>query len=462
VGKRSPSPPPAPDPFAVASAEASFNRINQQTPFGSLNFFNPGQEQGAGAQVGQIPGALTPGAQALLPPPAPVLADPNQAPPGFPTSPQGFGGLSGFNPFTGGFSGQQGFTGFGGGGGNATSSAVLNLPPGLQFLENLRLSSDTNLLADALGRQRTLNPNQIDLGQFGPIQSQLDLSGIPQFQARGQIQGGGNVPNLNLQRGLDTQGLSQLPQNADIFRDDVTNAAFQRAQGLLNPQFQDQERALRQRLANQGLPQSSEAFDRELTRFERNRGEALNNAALDAVLFGGQEASRALGDRLNLRGQGFGERQALGEFGNNAALQQFAGQFDTRNARIEDQVRDLDLFNTAGLQNFQLGQQNLANQLAAKNFANTARTQGLNEQGQIRGNQFNELAALLGLQQVQAPQLQNFFGPGQVDVTGAFGLQQQGQLANFQAQQAQRAAGLGGLAGLGSAALLGPLSNKGR
>lgn len=53
------------------------------------------------------------------------------------------------------------------------------------------------------------------------------------------------------------------------------------------------------------------------------------------------------------------------------------------------------------------------------------------ERGATRANQFNELASLLGLQQVQQPGMQNFFAPGQVDALGAFGMQQQGLMNNF-------------------------------
>ena len=70
-----------------------------------------------------------------------------------------------------------------------------------------------------------------------------------------------------------------------------------------------------------------------------------------------------------------------------------------------------------------------------------------------RATQFNELASLLGLQQVQQPGLQNFFTPGQADVTGGFALQNQANISNAQNATSQRNALFGGLLGLGKAAI---------
>ena len=80
----------------------------------------------------------------------------------------------------------------------------------------------------------------------------------------------------------------------------------------------------------------------------------------------------------------------------------------------------------------------------------------LNNAGIVRGNratQFNELASLLGLQQVAQPGLANFFAPANADVTGAFGLQNQANIANARNATSQRNALFGGLSELGSAAI---------
>lgn len=73
-----------------------------------------------------------------------------------------------------------------------------------------------------------------------------------------------------------------------------------------------------------------------------------------------------------------------------------------------------------------------------------------------RSRQFNELAALLGLQQVAQPGLSNFFAPGDADVVSGFAMQNQGNMANAANATSTRNALLGGLSRLGSAAIMGP------
>ena len=178
---------------------------------------------------------------------------------------------------------------------------------------------------------------------------------------------------------LSFSGLPQIPTDLQDDRANVEQAVFDRGRRLLDPVFETQERRLRDRLANQGLPQGSEAFTSELDTFGRGRDEALLNLSSDAVRAGGAEQSRLLSDALSGRGQ------------------------------------------------------------------------LINEQLVGRSQPFNEVASLLGLQQLQQP---SFFAPSPVDVTGAFGLQQQGQLANAQLAQQQQANFFGGLSNLGSAGAL--------
>lgn len=81
-----------------------------------------------------------------------------------------------------------------------------------------------------------------------------------------------------------------------------------------------------------------------------------------------------------------------------------------------------------------------------------ARNQGLSETSFLRNQPFNELSAALSgsqLGQFQANPVQ----AQPVDVLGANALQQQSQLANFNAQNQFRSDALGGLFGLGAAAL---------
>jgi len=438
---KSPDPPKPVDPYEVARADAEFNRIDQYTPYGNLTYSGPNR-----------------------------------------------------------------------------NTATLNLDPRVQGLLDSQISSDQNMLAMALERQGMLNPNPIDLSQFGDIQTDLGMT--PQW-ANPDF---GNLPQLNrpeflsvngirpfsegvspwslpdapgLQRALDVGGLPQIPQDIEQFRGDVTQSVFNRGRELLDPMYADRERALAQQMANQGLPRFDEAESKEFDRFNQSRERAYNDLANQAVITGGSEASRALGDVLAARGQGFGESLAGGQFANNAGLSEFgaglqraglgfgqqlgAGEFQNQsaladlNARLaqtgynnqlglmglgaDQSIRDMlgregitsaDYANQAQANNLQFAQQNMNN-------LNQARAQSLAESLGIRGNQFNEMAALLGLQQVQQPGLNSFYAPSNVNTLGGYALNQQGQQANYQAQMANNQAMMGGLAGLGGAILGGPI-----
>ena len=54
-----------------------------------------------------------------------------------------------------------------------------------------------------------------------------------------------------------------------------------------------------QRLQNQGLPVGSEAYNQELNRFDRSRGDQLENLALSSVGAGRQEQGRLFGQDLS-------------------------------------------------------------------------------------------------------------------------------------------------------------------
>ena len=273
--KRQPAPPPAPDPRVIAQTEAEFNRINQNTPFGSLEFTGPNR-----------------------------------------------------------------------------NTANLTFSPELQALFSGQLGND-------LGLQGLAGQALPGIGNL--INNPLSTQGLP----------GLNLPNL-----------PTIGGNAEQYRGASERALFDRSRGLLDEQFGRDEDRLRQTLANQGLQSGGQAFGTEMGLFNQRRGETYENLARDAVLFGGQEASRTLSDQMGL----------------------------------------------TGLQ-AQLAQQQLAN-------SSGVRGQLFGEQQNIRGSQFNELASLLGLNQTQIPGLQNFFAPSQVGVGDAFALNQASQQNAFNQRSA--------------------------
>lgn len=87
-----------------------------------------------------------------------------------------------------------------------------------------------------------------------------------------------------------------LPTYGDI------NAASARAEealmSRLNPQFAQQEEALRTRLINQGIGQGSQAYQREMETFNQAQNDARMQAILGAQQYGSNEQNMALQRRL--------------------------------------------------------------------------------------------------------------------------------------------------------------------
>lgn len=98
----------------------------------------------------------------------------------------------------------------------------------------------------------------------------------------------------------------------------------------------------------------------------------------------------------------------------------------------------------------------------ASALGNNARTQSLQEQLTLRSQPINEASALLTGQMIQQPNLastpQTSVAP--TDVIGAQQMAYQGQLNNFNQQMGARNATMGGLFGLGGAALGGWLGGR--
>lgn len=109
-------------------------------------------------------------------------------------------------------------------------------------------------------------------------------------------------------------GLPEVYGSGDL------NAARSKAEeaiySRLDPQFNRDYDALRTQLANQGIGQGSEAYNREMENFNK----AKTDARMQAVLFGGQEADRLFGQSLTNRQQAISEYERQ----RNAPLNEYA------------------------------------------------------------------------------------------------------------------------------------------
>ena len=158
----------------------------------------------------------------------------------------------------------------------------------------------------------------------------------------GQGMQGAVGPTGPIQTNLSPQDFGQQIKQAQ-------DAAYQAQTQYLDPQFNQQEESLRQRLADQGIQEGSDAYSRAMGDFNRSKTMAYQQAQDSAV-----EHGNALQQQL------FGQQLQSGQFANAAQAQQYV-----------QQLQDAGFINQAQAQAF--GQQ-----IQAGQFANVA-------QGQVFG-----------------------------------------------------------------------------
>ena len=308
------------------------------------------------------------------------------------------------------------------------------LSPEMQRQFDLQNQTAENIQGAAATRSGQLpqDPYQIPNNLPGMAQG-LDSSGLPQLQS-GVNQG--NLPGLT--SSLNTGNLPGIGGDYSADAGRVEQATFDRAQQLLNPQFQDRRRDLETQLASTGIPVGSEAYERELNRFDESRREADLAAALESVGAGRTEQSRLFDIASRARGQLTGEQLAGAGLGSQARQQLVNEQLS--GAGLSQQAR----------------QQLVSEQLANADLSRVARQQGISESQLARNQNLNELSALIqGSPAINTPTSAQ---PAQyqvapADFIGASQLGMQAQMANAQNAQAKKG-GTAGLAGtLGAAAI---------
>lgn len=175
------------------------------------------------------------------------------------------------------------------------------------------VSYDKNAQGAVTGQNVSLNPQdqQVLDAQRGVSQGLLNQAGSYINQ----------LPNTKFSLG-DLGVAVPGTQDYGAYGDQIAHASFDKARGLLDPVFQQQEGTLNQSLADRGQPLTGEGAGRELGNFYRARNGAYTDAANNALLTSGQEMQRlsgiqnqdfntALGANLTERGQPLAELQGL-------------------------------------------------------------------------------------------------------------------------------------------------------
>ena len=110
------------------------------------------------------------------------------------------------------------------------------------------------------------------------------IGGPGQSQRFGMQSGPGVGPSRTMGFDPNSGAYFQAP-NRDFAGqgDSLEQATFQRGLNRIDPYLQEQRSAMAQRLQNQGLPVGSKPYNQELNRFDRSRGDQLENLALSSV-----------------------------------------------------------------------------------------------------------------------------------------------------------------------------------
>lgn len=168
---------------------------------------------------------------------------------------------------------------------------------------------------------------------------------------------------------------NQLPTYGNI--QDAQNAAQAALMSRINPQFAQQEEALRTRLINQGIGQGSQAYQREMDILNQARNDANQQAVLNSQAYGANEQNMAMQRRL----------QEISEYDaqRNAPLNEYIGM--TSGTQIQNP--QFSSGGNQGIQPFDISgamRNQYSNQQAAANNQNAAMSSMFGLGGSAIGN----------------------------------------------------------------------------
>jgi hypothetical protein len=412
-------PPQPPNPVQVAGAQTSanvstaianafLNNVNQTTPLGSLNYNQTGTYSFTDPSTGTAYNIPQFTANQTLSPAQQQIQNTNQ------TAEQNLSNLA------------------------AQQSGMLTSELGTPF---------TGANAPAAGDPNTLNiaGPASTFGASGPIQTSLGNYGSQQntFGPAGDITH------------------SYGPGDFSSDRANVEQALY----GRLNPQLDRERSNIEQRLADQGIRYGTPAYTAAMDDYNRQ----ANDLRLGVTQTAGQEQQRMMDMAAQRAGfqnaaqqQEYLQAQGRGTFANEAqqnTFQQTLGASNFANAAQQGQFSQEALrgqfANTAQAQQ-------VAQAQARLNAQNATRAQYLTEQYALRDQPINEVTALLSGSQVHQPTFQNIT-EGQIPTTDIAGLMNTNFNQNFQNYQQQNAntnALLGGILGAGGKIGAGVLSDR--
>jgi hypothetical protein len=270
-------------------------------------------------------------------------------------------------------------------------------------------------LGDVIGKP--MNP-----GSLPPMVSGVNTEGLQYGVGRG-----------NMIYDVDMSGAPQV-SSGEGTRNRVEQAMLDRYTKFITPEQEREQKALENRIANMGGVTTSTAGRRMVGDLRQSQADEREKAAYEAIMRGGEEATREFGMDMGRRQQAIQEMLARAGFVNRSQGQDF-----------EQQLAQGQFRNTA------VGQ-NIANMFQNAGLANSSRSQGMQELLNLRQAPLNELMALLGGTQVAPMQFQGGGGASWQPPNTYQATQDQynAQVNAANARRAQGAQTMGGLFSLGS------------
>jgi hypothetical protein len=353
---------------------------------------------------------------------------------------------------------------------------------------------------DVLGRQKNDAYNQAlysGIQQGANEQNTLFNQSLQQGQFANQAAGQQYAQNQGLAQFGNEASLADFNRNlqAGQFGNQAQQQAYAQNQQSAQFQNQAQQQGYEQAMGGADLQNAAAAQqfaqNQNLAAFQNQAQSQGYNQALGTAQFGNQAQAQQFGENQTqadfhnqaltqdttrqiaamqaaneAQGQQFNQNQAQAQFTNQAQAQQFAQEQARQQAQNQAALQQFQMAYANGQLNNQAQAQQYAQMLGMDQntfnkalqqaqFGNTAANQNFANQMQSSNLPINQLAALLGLGQVQLPT-----GPGYTptqvaptDVMGAVGLNAQQQQAAYNAQLQQQQSMLSGLFGLGGAAI---------
>ena len=289
------------------------------------------------------------------------------------------------------------------------------------------------------GSQRILDRANAHLGGAPPDRSPLGAGVDPTIVSRLRAVQGVDKGIASRLRGdrSTTSGLPQLAGEGSYGSETerAGDVLFQRGLNRVSPEFDRQRNQLHTRLANQGIPVNSEAYNTAMNRLDDSQGRQISDLGLSSAIRGSEEHQRLADLTSRNRGQYFGERnrmfdEALG----------MAGLEEGQDARQFSQVHDVQrLANDVDARAFQQRLAAAQFGLAGKDQDLRGRAQSLAERMQVMNPTFRPTTPV----GINSPDVLGFLGNLHASKEGA-----------RQASKNRRSSTLGSLIG-GAGAILG-------